>query len=232
MIVFFGTDYTRKGETASAAGTYYTPLPNTDVGATPKVGDHAVDNLCQADFGLVANQVVELAEVWHTPGHVFEPGLVRLVVRNRDDRGTAARQLLDLGGKGRNGHLFGIPNVEDLSDRSRFYHQLEQGPDDVGHVREAARLSAVAKHRDLFAGERLAHKRWHDHSVLTGLARAYGIEKANDDDRKFLLFPVGERQELIQRFAARIRPSVSSGRSHHQIRILAEGNRDALAVDL
>ena len=65
-----------------------------------------------------------------------------------------------------------------------------------------------------------------------GLPRSDGVEEADDDDRQLALFPVRERQELVDRLAARVGPAMLRRRAHHEIGILAERHVLALAVHL
>ena len=95
-----------------------------------------------------------------------------------------------------------------------------------------ARLSAVAEHGDRLAGEGLPHEVRDHHPVSTGLTRSDSVEKANDDDRQLPLFPVGQRQELVDRLAARVCPPMLRSRSEHEISVFAERHIIALAVDL
>ena len=104
--------------------------------------------------------------------------------------------------------------------------------DDVGDVAEAARLRAVAVDGDRLARQALPHEVRDHHAVAAGLARPDGIEEARDDHRQLLLFPVGQRQELVDRLAARVGPAVFRRRSHHEVGVFAEGHGRALAVDL
>ena len=111
-------------------------------------------------------------------------------------------------------------------------HQFQQRLDDVADVGEAALLRAVAEHRDRLALQRLAHEGRHHHAVLPGLARSHGVEEPHHDHRLLGLFPVGQRQELVERLAAGIGPAVPGRRAHHQVGVLAERDVNALAVDL
>ena len=131
-----------------------------------------------------------------------------------------------------NGHFLWIADVEHLPDRPRLHHQLEQRADDVADIGEAARLIAVAEDGDRLARQRLAHEGRQHHPVARGLPRPDGVEEPDDDDGQLLLLPVGEREELVERLAARVGPAMAAGRAHHQIGVLAERHVGALAVDL
>src|SRR5262249_61379723 len=108
-----------------------------------------------------------------------------------------------------------IPDVDHLSDRFGLVDQLQQRADDVGDVRERARLRAVAEHRDRFARQRLPYEIGNYHSVLAGLPRPDGIEETHDDHRELALLPVGESEELVDGLAARIVPAMLWRRAHN-----------------
>ena len=93
-------------------------------------------------------------------------------------------------------------------------------------------LRAVAEHRDRLAGERLPDEVGDHHAVRAGLPRTDGVEEAHDDDRQLAFLPVRQRQELVDRLAARVRPSMLRRRTQHEIRVLAERHVLALAVHL
>ena len=95
---------------------------------------------------------------------------------------------------------------------------FEQRADDVGDVLNAPRLRAVAEHRDRLAGERLPHEVRDHHAVLARLARADGVEEAHDDHRQLAFLPVGEREELVDGLAARVRPAVLRRRARSRDR--------------
>ena len=129
-------------------------------------------------------------------------------------------------------HFLHVPDIDHLSDRLRLDNQFQQGGDDVGDVCKGARLFAVPEHGDRFAGQRLADEVRDHHSVLTGLTRSDGVEEADDDDGQLALLPVSEREELVDRLAARVGPAVLRRRPEHEIGIFAERHVVALAVHL
>ena len=71
-----------------------------------------------------------------------------------------------------------------------------------------------------------------DHAISAGLAWAHRVEEPHDDDRLLALTVVGQRQELVDGLAARIRPAVFERRTHDQVRILAERHGGVLPVHL
>src|SRR5512138_2787346 len=102
-----------------------------------KVLDHAPERLVELDGRLVSDQVVDARDVWHAARHVFETGLVRLLVRDLDDRRAAAGHLLDLLGELRNRDLSTVADIEDLTDRAGFVDQGYHSPHHIAHVSEA-----------------------------------------------------------------------------------------------
>ena len=85
---------------------------------------------------------------------------------------------------------------------------------------------------DRLVGQRLAYERGQDHPVAAGLARPDRVEQAPHHDRQLALAVVGDRQELVERLGARIRPAAARGRTHHDVAVLDEGKLRRLAVDL
>ena len=59
-----------------------------------------------------------------------------------------------------------------------------------------------------------------------------GVEEPDDDDRQLALLPVREREELVDRLAARVGPAMLRRRAQHEIGVLAERHVLALAVHL
>src|SRR6266568_3008824 len=195
-------------------------------------GDDTRKDFVELDLRLVADQRADPGDVRYAARHVFEAGFVRLVVRDCHDRGRTARHLLDAAGEIADGDLLAVADVEDLADGpglvDQGYHSLHNVPD----VGEAARLGAVAEHRDRLAGERLTDEVRHHHPVLTRLARTDGVEETDDDDGEPALLPVCEREEFVDHLAAGVRPAVLRRRPEHEIGVFRKGDRRALAVHL
>ena len=99
-------------------------------------------------------------------------------------------------------------------------------------VAEASRLRAVAVDRDRVPRQPLPDEIRNHHAVAAGLARPHGVEEARDDHRQLLLLPIRQRQELVDRLAARVGPPMFRRRSHHEIVVFIERHRRALAVNL
>ena len=59
-------------------------------------------------------------------------------------------------------------------------HQPDDAVDQIADVAEAARLRAVAEHRDVLVDERLRDERRHRAAVADAHARAVGVEDADD----------------------------------------------------
>ena len=125
-----------------------------------------------------------------------------------------------------------MADVEHLADGAGFLGECHQRAHHVADVGEAAQLPAVTVHRQRLAAQGLPHERRDDHAVLAGLARADRIEEPDDHHRQAAFLVVGQRQELVDRLAAGIGPAMLVGRAHHQVRVLAEREVGALAVDL
>src|SRR5262249_36573303 len=150
---------------------------------------------------------------------------------HQHDLGLAARQLFDLLGELPNRDLVAVSDVEDLADRPGFVNQGYHSFYDVPDVGEAARLRAVAEYRDGLSCECLTHEVRNHHSVLASLPRSHSVKQPYDDDGQLPLLPVGQRQELVNHLAARIRPSVLRRGAQHEIGVLAKWHLGALAVN-
>src|SRR5438128_987703 len=85
----------------------------------------------------------------------------------------------------------------------------------INHLRERPGLGSIAEHGNRLSGERLTDEVRDHHSVLSRLAWSDGIEEPHDDDRQLALFPIRQRQELVDGLAARVRPAVLRCRAHH-----------------
>src|SRR6185437_3934892 len=114
----------------------------------PEILDHAPENLVELDGRSITYQLADFGDLGDSPRHVLEAGLVGLLVRNHDDRRIAAGHLLDSLRQLADRDLGAVSDVEDLADRpglvDQGYHSLHH----VSDVSEAARLRAVAEHRD------------------------------------------------------------------------------------
>ena len=71
-----------------------------------------------------------------------------------------------------------------------------------------------------------------DHAVAAGLARADGVEEADDDDRELLFLPVGERKKFVEGFGSGIAPAAFGGGAEDEVGVFVERDVGALAVDL
>src|SRR5205085_12130062 len=96
---------------------------------------------------------------------------------------------------------------------------------------EAARLFAVAIDGDGATSQSLSDEGRDDHAVLAGLARADGVEETDDDGGPFPLAPVGEREELINRLRAGVRPTPLRCRAHDEVAVFAERHLLREAID-
>src|SRR5439155_12793126 len=70
------------------------------------------------------------------------------------------------------------------------------------------------------------------HAVLAGLPRADSVEEPNDNRGQFLFSPIGEGQELINRFRTCVAPAPLVGGAYHQVIFFTEREFLALAVNL
>src|SRR5476649_657119 len=156
----------------------------------PEVVDDLGQDVVEIESRLVLDQRLDARQVGHPARHVLEPRLVGLVVRDVLDGGLRAGQLANALGERLDGDLLHVPDVDHLADGLGLLHELDQRADDVGDVREGARLLAVAEHRDRFAGERLTHEVRNHHPVLARLPRSHRVEEAHDDHRELAFLPV------------------------------------------
>ena len=100
-------------------------------------------------------------------------------------------------------------------------------------VAEAARLVPVAVDLDRRVRERALDEARDHHSVLPALARADGVEEADDDGVEAALLVVREREELVHRLRVGIRPAPDRGRPVDPARVLIERKLfPMVAVDL
>ncbi len=83
----------------------------------------------------------------------------------------SSRDLLDR-------HLLRIADVDRVVLLRQ--HQADDAVDEIADVAEAARLRAVAEHRDVLVGERLRDERRHGAAVTDAHARTIGVEDADD----------------------------------------------------
>ena len=100
------------------------------------------------------------------------------------------------------------------------------------HVREAARLPAVAVDGEVLVGERLADEARHDHSVDARLPRADRVEEAGDDGVGVALTVVAEGDRLSESLRGRVGPAGDRGRAQDPVGVLGEAIGVVLAVDL
>src|SRR3569833_3357406 len=96
-----------------------------------------------------------------------------------------------------NRHFFGFVVVEDLAVYGGIAENRHESIDDVIDVSETTALVAGSIHGDRTATKRLLHERWHDHSVLAGLAWPHGIEKPQNGYRQLHLARIGQRKEFV-----------------------------------
>src|SRR5215217_499840 len=91
-------------------------------------------------------------------------------------------------------------DVEDLPNRVRVIHQLDERANHVADVTKTAALFSIAINRDRTARNRLLHERRNDHAVLARLSRPDCVEETYDNGRKLLLAPVSKGEKLIDCF--------------------------------
>ncbi len=173
-----------------------------------------------------------LSEIRHAPRHIFEPGVVRFVVRNKDDVRSAAGHRLDLLREVHDGDFAGVADVEDLSDGARLSSERDEAGHHIGDVRERSRLPPVAKNGDRLVGERLTNEIRNDHAVSPRLARTDSVEQTHDDHRQLAFAVIRQREKFVESFAARVRPSVLGRWTGHEISVFLERHGRTLAVHL
>src|SRR5262249_12484105 len=71
-----------------------------------------------------------------------------------------------------------------------------------------------------------------DHSISPGLTRTYGIEQANNHNRKLLFLPVGKRKKFIEGFGSGVAPAAFRCGAKDKVSILVERNIGIFAVHL
>src|SRR5205085_2510824 len=199
--------------------------------ATAVVLDYGLQNLVERDGGAKARERADLRDVGDAARHVLEALFVCLVVGNCNYLGLRAGQFLHAAREFHYRDLLVRADVEDLAHGLVPLHQVNQSADDITHEAEAARLLARAEDRDGPARQRLLDEGWDDHAVLPGLSGADGVEESDDDRRQLLLAPVGEREELVNRLRARVRPAPLRRRSHDEVSVLSKRNVVREAID-
>src|SRR5215218_6031052 len=71
----------------------------------------------------------------------------------------------------------------------------------------------------------------HDHSVLSGLTRADGIEKPHHDDGQTRFLVVRKREKFVESFRTCVRPAMFVCRAGQKIVVFPEGDRSSLAIN-
>src|SRR5580765_1999427 len=183
----------------------------------PKILDYLLKDVVQGIPGPIPDKALDFGEIGHAPRHVLEAGFVRFVIRNEFDRRARPRELAHPIGERADGDLLRIADVDYLSDRLRLDHELQHRAHDIGDVAERACLETVPENGDRFPRKRLTDEVGNDHPIRPRLPRPDGVEETHDDDGQPALFPVPEREELVDRLAARVGPAMLRSRTHHEI---------------
>ncbi len=139
--------------------------------------------------------------------HVLDPLPVGLLERDVHElRPRAGRREHALGEADDRDALLRA-DVVDLARVPGRAHQPGEGADRVLHVAEAARLVPVAEDLEPAAAERGADEARDHHPVAAALARADGVEEADDHAVEPALLVVGEREELVHRLRVGVGPA-------------------------
>src|ERR1700686_406773 len=86
--------------------------------ALPRKGDNLRENVFQIQPGPISDQLPDFVNVRHPARHIFKTFFVSTVIRNVDDLGLAARHLLDQVSELVHCDLFGVADVEYLTNRT------------------------------------------------------------------------------------------------------------------
>src|SRR5439155_6172280 len=99
-------------------------------------------------------------------------------------------------------------------------------------VGEAARLLAVPVDGDGLALEGLADEAGQDHAVAARLPRSDRVEEPEDHHGETVLAVIGETEELVDRFGARVAPAALRRGAADAVVLLGQGDAVVLPVDL
>ena len=113
------------------------------------------EDIVEPEFRAISDHLVRLGQVGHAARHILESRFIRLVVGHVLDRRRRPGKLANSFRECTNCHFLGIADVDHLTDGLRLGNELQQRVDDVGHVREGARLRAVPEHGNRLARQRL-----------------------------------------------------------------------------
>src|ERR1700729_435047 len=85
-------DKASDGGASGGAGSW--SVSRSWLGLLLEEGGYAVDDFCERDARAEAGECFEFVDAGDAPHHVFEPGLVRFVIRDEFDGGHAVGALL------------------------------------------------------------------------------------------------------------------------------------------
>src|SRR5690242_8615364 len=88
--------------------------------------DDLREDVVEGILGPIADHRGNFAQIGDAARHVLEPRFVGLVVRDELERRARAGELPDAMGEIENPRLLRAADVDDLSDRSRVLHELNQ----------------------------------------------------------------------------------------------------------
>ncbi len=164
------------------------------------------------------------------PLHVLEPLAIRHVVGDELDGRGRGQPFLHPPGQLQDRDLLFRPDVEGSAPGVLVPHQAQDSPHRVVDQAEAAPLLAAPEHADRLPAQRLSHEVGQNHPPLPGLARAHRVEEAPEDHGQAALAVVGQREELVERLGACVRPAPVRCASHEAVGLLVE-LLSGLAVD-
>ena len=125
-----------------------------------------------------------------------------------------------------------VADVERAAAGAVVVGQREDRADRVADVQEATRLAAVAVDGHVLAGDRLADKTRHDHSVGAPLSGADRVEQPDHDRIGAVLGVIAVRHRLAVGLRDRIGPAALGRRPEDPVGVLVQRAGRVLAVHL
>src|SRR5437870_2553907 len=110
-------------------------------GRRSEIVDDALDNLACITGRAKVQKFFDSADIRHTPMHIFEAFLVRLIVRNIPNWRRTAGQGLHETGELCDSDLFFTPKIKYLADGLRMFDQSSKGADRIAYVAKIGRAS-------------------------------------------------------------------------------------------
>ena len=110
--------------------------------------------------------------------------------------------------------------------------EIDHGSHHIINVSKAAGLCPIVMHLKRSTSQSSFNESGQHHAIGPSLTRTDHVKKSADHDGQFGLSPIPEREELIDRFRATVRPASTGRRTKHQIVLFVPGLFRILAVNL